>query len=1137
MSHGFEKLLVHLRRVSLPAANRITDAELLSRFVKFQDMVAFELLFWRHGPMVWGVCRRFLGNSPDAEDAFQATLLVLARKARSVGKGAALAGWLHRVARHTALNARKARARRMAREKPLLDHSERAGLDDPSRQAAENELKALIDQEIAQLPEKFRLPLILCDMEGRNHEAAAAELNCPLGTLNSRLARGRARLRERLLRRGVSPVALAGTPVPLGVASAALRAVSQVPSAPVLALAQSVMLSLTLSAAKKLVGALAVCCLLVAGIAGGIGVGTTGGPDEPNDSPAATPIKQVKADEKLNFIDPEAGPLPPDAVARIGSPRLRHADTVTGLAYSPNGKWLASISTAPDDNTARLWDAATGKEQLRVKVAVEGNMALGNENYVPRALGFAANSQQFLVVDAVSIRSFEIATGKELFAHPFAKEAPKIAKLKAPKFKGKFPNSSQLDGAGIAPDGKTFVLNWGGGLFEIRDIATGAVRKTGNLVANKTGSPVSYRVESGPFEFSHDGRSFAIGPEVFDTVSGQQIAQVQAKAKDTLQWIFAPDGEVLVRLVPGQDRLQKAVEFFEVKTGKLLRTIDVDTMTSVIAISPDGKLLVAGSVAKRYSQLIDTATGKEIGRIPSTPSLNHLAFSPDGKLLAGARSSGGAITVWDVASRRFHPTAAEPTGFYWTTFSSDGKALVLPGRGRPVVDWRTGQVIRRHADVEPDLVGFTRLSPDEKLYAVADKSGLIRLLDAQTGNEVRTLTGHTKQVGRSQFSGDGRRLASCGWDKVIRVWDVATGREIAQFAPPEVFGSDFLSLSDNGRILAASFDQQTPGNILYTWDVDAKVQLARIEAPQRFFASAELSPDGRFLAGGGGTANSKKFATEKTQTDVTIWNASSGKVIHSLPGHETTLSRPGAWCSFSPSSQLLVTSDGAGRLRLWETLSGKEVYRFDGHRTQVYAPFFSPDGRLLVAASEDAPCFIWDVIGSTRAPQPGEGVDLEQLWRDLADADAKKAFLAMRQFVARPGPAVELIGKNLKSTAGIDAAKIGKLLRDLDSPTFAVRESATAELIKNVDRIEPALTQARATATPEVRTRLDRILEKATVPSSERLRQSRALGALEFIATPAAAKLLADLAAGSQLDSLTVAAAEASERLRARGVK
>jgi WD40 repeat protein len=445
-----------------------------------------------------------------------------------------------------------------------------------------------------------------------------------------------------------------------------------------------------------------------------------------------------------------------------------------------------------------------------------------------------------------------------------------------------------------------------------------------------------------------------------------------------------------------------------------------------------------------------------------------LAFSPDGKLLAGARYSGGATTVWDVARRRYHPTAAEPTNFYGTTFSADGQALILPSRGRPFVDWRTGKVIRRLADVEPDGPVNTYLSPDGKLYAVPDGRGPIRLLDAETGREVRTLNGHANLANSMAFSRDSRRLASCGFDKAIRVWDVASGQEIARFTPPEVFGSDRLSLSDDGRVLAVSFNQGVGSqNVLYTWDVEAKAQLTRIEAPNWFFSAAVLSPDGRFLAGGGGQVGDRQGG----ESAVTVWDAASGQVIHSLPGHHFSAMPLGAWCTFSPDGRFLATGDPAGRLRLWEVLSGQEVYRFEGHRTTVMANF-SPDGRLLVAASNDAPCFVWDVVGTTVNPQPAAAVDRDQLWRDLADADAKKAFQAMRQLVARPGPAVELIRKNLKPAAGI-----------------------------------------------------------------ERLRQSRALGTLELIATPEALRLIAELAAGPEGDRLTVEAAAARERLRLRGAR
>src|SRR5437660_12529567 len=117
MSRLLSTLVLQLRSAAQPSVPRVSDAELLARFVRNRDAAAFELLFWRHGPMVWGVCRRLLGDSPDAEDAFQAAFVVLARKAGSVASGAALAGWLHRVAWRTALNARQARSRPAARER------------------------------------------------------------------------------------------------------------------------------------------------------------------------------------------------------------------------------------------------------------------------------------------------------------------------------------------------------------------------------------------------------------------------------------------------------------------------------------------------------------------------------------------------------------------------------------------------------------------------------------------------------------------------------------------------------------------------------------------------------------------------------------------------------------------------------------------------------------------------------------------------------------------------------------------------------------------------------------------------------------------------------------------------------------
>jgi RNA polymerase sigma factor (sigma-70 family) len=175
------------------------DAELLARFVAARDGDAFELLVRRHGPMVLAVCLRLLRNRADAEDAFQATFLVLAHKAAAVSPPGRLAGWLHGVAHKTALKARHRAARRAAAERLAPARSTQPMPPEPDR----DEVESLLDQELAALPERYRLPIVLCDLEGRRRTEAAAALGCPEGTLSARLTRGRRLLADRLRRRGV----------------------------------------------------------------------------------------------------------------------------------------------------------------------------------------------------------------------------------------------------------------------------------------------------------------------------------------------------------------------------------------------------------------------------------------------------------------------------------------------------------------------------------------------------------------------------------------------------------------------------------------------------------------------------------------------------------------------------------------------------------------------------------------------------------------------------------------------------------------------------------------------------------------------------------------------------------------------
>src|SRR5262245_31863816 len=178
-------LLQHLR--NLTASNRAreaSDRELVEWFSAERDSAAFAALVRRHGPMVLGVCRRVLRNDADADDAFQATFLVLVRKATSVVPRAMVANWLHGVAQMTARKARATNHRRQEKERQAAP---------PTPPAAESSESAeALDRELARLPESFRAAVVLCELQGRTLQEAARQLGCPAGTVASRLARGRA---------------------------------------------------------------------------------------------------------------------------------------------------------------------------------------------------------------------------------------------------------------------------------------------------------------------------------------------------------------------------------------------------------------------------------------------------------------------------------------------------------------------------------------------------------------------------------------------------------------------------------------------------------------------------------------------------------------------------------------------------------------------------------------------------------------------------------------------------------------------------------------------------------------------------------------------------------------------------------
>jgi RNA polymerase sigma factor (sigma-70 family) len=278
MAEGqLSSVMQHIRRLArVPISEELTDCKLLEGLACGHQEPAFAELMRRHGPMVFGVCRRLLGYSHDAEDAFQATFLVLFRRARFLGRRGSVASWLYTVAYHVALRAKASHASRRSRERQVVNMRQSATLP----QGIWTDLQPVLDEELSRLPEKYRSLIILCYLEGKTNEQAARLVGCPAGTVKGRLSRAREILRGRLTRRGITlsagaigtvlaEQATAAVPTPLAtltlntILAAAGKASAAGVSGPVAALAEGVLKAMFLGKVK-----LATVLILAVGLVG-----------------------------------------------------------------------------------------------------------------------------------------------------------------------------------------------------------------------------------------------------------------------------------------------------------------------------------------------------------------------------------------------------------------------------------------------------------------------------------------------------------------------------------------------------------------------------------------------------------------------------------------------------------------------------------------------------------------------------------------------------------------------------------------------------------------------------------------------------------------------------------------------------
>jgi RNA polymerase sigma factor (sigma-70 family) len=625
-THAFVRYLSSLMGAEI--GDEVSDADLLGRFVATRDERAFEALLRRHGPLVLGVCRRRLWDPQDVEDAFQATFLVLVQKAGSMKRRELLGNWLYGVANRIAQRARISAARRLERQRPVED----VALVEIDSEAARQEARAAIDEEILRLPEKYRVPIVLCYFEDKTHAEAGRLLGWPTGTVATRLTRARQRLRSRLTRRGLA-LSIAGlsgaltegasAALPSTLANATLKTALTTGSALTAGGVSANVAALASGAARELLlDRLKIAAILVLAVTlTGVGAGIIGR-QVLADTRSGDTAKDDAVTEFANTDGASTGAWREHGTFKV----LRRPGMVDVLAFGLNGKLLATAGVssglpepfAPGalDMEVKLWDPANGN----LRAAMQPD---------PRFWGTNARAVA-ISPDGKSLASAEAA----LF----------LWNAETGELQSALEEGNQVQAVAFSPDGKTLAFGRFDGMIGSLEVATGKTRYAG-----QGHSCVSC------VQFSADGETlFTVGHE--GAVKEWNAATLTLRASRDVdlcknwKWSLAADGKALAMTYTDTNR----IAVWDAASGKVRNfpeRADCPVLATAVIFAPDGETLAAG-YADGTVILWSAADGKQLTTLGGEQGqITALAYSPDGRTLASADVQG-TVTLWTVGKQR-----------------------------------------------------------------------------------------------------------------------------------------------------------------------------------------------------------------------------------------------------------------------------------------------------------------------------------------------------------------------------------------------------------------------------------------------------------------------------------------------------